>query len=197
MGYLEQFARNRRGKEKTEVLTARLPESLYGDFKDHCEELGLSISEAVFLLVEREMKGISKEKTSEQNTQKPTTNTTNDKKNDDVFTLNTQTNTTATKEISATKELSLDKLFGTKQQTPRGLNAIFTPKNNVPKTNSSRFTAKQWEVDGKLPCPKCGQWFSASNFSRHAKSHGTTTQEIFTNERYLEKAAAMIKEAIR
>ncbi|MDM5215175.1 hypothetical protein QUF94_28120 [Peribacillus sp. NJ4] len=53
--YLEQFARNRRRKDKTEVLTARLPESLYYDFKGYCTELGLSISEAVCLLVEREM----------------------------------------------------------------------------------------------------------------------------------------------
>jgi antitoxin component of RelBE/YafQ-DinJ toxin-antitoxin module len=165
MGYLEQFARNRRGKEKTEVLTARLPESLYGDFKDHCEELGLSISEAVFLLVEREMKGISKEKTSEAKTPQPVLNTNDDKKNDDVVIKNTQMNTKAVNEVSATKE-----------------------------ANANRFTTKQWEVDGKLPCPKCGQWFSSSNFSRHAKSHGTTTQEIFTNERYLDKAAEMIKE---
>ncbi|MFK2825211.1 hypothetical protein QYG89_05870 [Bacillus sp. B190/17] len=56
MGYLERFARNKRRKEKTEVLTARLPESLYSEFKSHCDELGLSISEAVCLLVEREIR---------------------------------------------------------------------------------------------------------------------------------------------
>ena len=46
MTYLEKFARNRRRREKTEVLTARIPESLYGDFKGYCDELNLSISEA-------------------------------------------------------------------------------------------------------------------------------------------------------
>jgi antitoxin component of RelBE/YafQ-DinJ toxin-antitoxin module len=56
MGYLENFARKPKGKEKSIVLTARLPESLYDEFKDHCEDLGLSISEAVFLLVEKEMR---------------------------------------------------------------------------------------------------------------------------------------------
>lgn len=55
MGYLEQFARNRKGKGKTEVLTARLPESLYSEFKTYCDELGLSISESVCLLVEYEL----------------------------------------------------------------------------------------------------------------------------------------------
>ena len=58
MGYLEQFARGHRGKERTEVLTARLPASLYKSFKDYCDDLGLSISEAVYLLVDREIQGI-------------------------------------------------------------------------------------------------------------------------------------------
>jgi len=54
MGYLEQFAQNRRRKENTTVLTARLQESVYDDFKTYCDELGLyslSISEAVCLIV--------------------------------------------------------------------------------------------------------------------------------------------------
>ncbi|MDW7617210.1 hypothetical protein SC499_21645 [Peribacillus simplex] len=33
MTYLKQFVRNRRRREKTEVLTALISESLYGDFK--------------------------------------------------------------------------------------------------------------------------------------------------------------------
>lgn len=57
MGYLEQFARNRRRSERTKVLTARIPESLYDSFQDYCDDLGLSLSEAVLLLVEREMEG--------------------------------------------------------------------------------------------------------------------------------------------
>jgi hypothetical protein len=57
MTYLEQFVRNRRRREKTEVLTARIPESLYGDFKGYCDELNLSIGEAICLLIEREMTG--------------------------------------------------------------------------------------------------------------------------------------------
>src|SRR6476620_2975230 len=58
MGYLEQVAKNRRSKEKTDVLTARIPESLYNDFKDYCNHLGFSISQAVYLLVKREMTAI-------------------------------------------------------------------------------------------------------------------------------------------
>ncbi|WP_050183973.1 hypothetical protein [Domibacillus robiginosus] len=55
MSYLEQFARNKRRKEPSTVLTARLPDSLYENFKEHCDELGLSMSEAIYLLVEREI----------------------------------------------------------------------------------------------------------------------------------------------
>lgn len=39
MTYLKQFARNNKKKEKTEVLTARLPKSLYADFKRYCDDL--------------------------------------------------------------------------------------------------------------------------------------------------------------
>ncbi|MDR4191063.1 hypothetical protein FO521_30670, partial [Bacillus pseudomycoides] len=54
-GYLEKYARNKRRKEKSEVLKERLPHNLYEDFKTYCDDLGLPISEAVCLLVEREM----------------------------------------------------------------------------------------------------------------------------------------------
>jgi antitoxin component of RelBE/YafQ-DinJ toxin-antitoxin module len=86
MGYLEQFARNTRRKEKSEVLTARLPQSLYSEFKAYCDELGLSISEAVYLLVEREMNsfdGVSNELAT----------TKEYIENDDVVVMNTETNT--------------------------------------------------------------------------------------------------------
>jgi antitoxin component of RelBE/YafQ-DinJ toxin-antitoxin module len=60
MGYLKQFAKEpKKGKGETVVLTARLPESLYEDFKGYCDSLGLSISEAINLLVEQEMTHIT------------------------------------------------------------------------------------------------------------------------------------------
>lgn len=57
MTYLKQFARNTKGKGNTTVLTARLQERTYDAFKAYCDDLGLSISEAVSLLVENELKG--------------------------------------------------------------------------------------------------------------------------------------------
>lgn len=107
VGYLEQFARNRRGKEKTEVLTARLPQSLYSDFKVHCDELGLSISEAVYLLVEHEMNGLESAYSEVATTaEKPNEY----KKNDDVVVANTNVVKKVTK-----RSTSNTKRFTTKQ----------------------------------------------------------------------------------
>lgn len=150
MGYLENFARKSKSKEKSIVLTARLPESLYEDFKEHCEDLGLSISEAVYLLVDKEMK----------DQEVPKTHTTDYKNNYDVVVTNTI------------------------EEKPKPIKRT---------ANTTRFTTKPWVVDGDLPCPICGQWVSASNFSRHAKQHGTNTHAVFTNDGHLEKVNEMIK----
>ena len=107
MGYLEQFARNRRSKEKTEVLTARLPQSLYGDFKVYCDELGLSISEAVCLLVEHEIKGIE----SEVNTKN---DINNDKEKHIVVVENTNTNTNVVEVKQKTSGTNTSKRFTVK-----------------------------------------------------------------------------------
>lgn len=167
MGYLEQFARNKRRKEKTEVLTARLPKSLYEDFKRYCDELGLSISEAVCLLVEREVTGI------ESNTEIATTIEIHDeyKVNDD-------------KDIKSTNVY--------KENTN-----IVKKNANSFNSNTNRFTTKPWQVNGLLPCPICEEWRASGNFSRHVKQHGKTTEELFTHEEYKEKIQAMIEEKQR
>lgn len=153
MGYLENFARNRRTREKTEVLTARLPEGLYKDFKGYCDEIGLSISEAVYLLVQREMDSLEREATTEEI--QPTTD-----------------------EYKPTANVA--------KPTTRRIG-----------TTTARFTTKQWQVNGELPCPKCGEWVSASNFARHAKQHGSNTHTMFTDETNLIKVEEMIKDRIK
>lgn len=57
MSVLEKYSKKTR-KEESEVLTARLPKSLYKAFQEHCKDLGLSISEGVYLLVREEMSKI-------------------------------------------------------------------------------------------------------------------------------------------
>jgi antitoxin component of RelBE/YafQ-DinJ toxin-antitoxin module len=52
---LQPFAKKRK-KEETTVITARIPNSKYELFKKYCEDLGLSINEAINLLVDAELK---------------------------------------------------------------------------------------------------------------------------------------------
>lgn len=165
MGYLEQFARNRRSKEKTEVLTARLPAALYSEFKTYCDELGLSISEAVCLLVEHELKVQKSAANTESNINDYENKQYEYEKNNGVFATNTNVNTKAI------------------EKTQAGSSA-----------NAKRFTVKQFVFNNELPCPVCNQWVNNSNFARHAKQHGSSTQAIFTNEKYLKQVNEMIEE---
>jgi hypothetical protein len=172
VGYLEQFARNRRSKEKSEVLTARLPQSLHSDFKKYCDELGLSISEAVCLLVEREMTGVQGA-SGEVSTTKEYIN------NDDVVEVNTET------DINVVEKKRNVVQKNTKENTR---------KSN---SNTGRFMKKDYEVLGELPCPVCDQWASSSNFARHANRHNMTTEQILTSEEYKDKIQSMIEERKR
>ncbi|MFB5285366.1 hypothetical protein [Peribacillus sp. Hz7] len=97
--YLKQFARNKKQKEKTEVLTARLPHSLYSDFKAYCDELGLSISEAVNLLVEREIASLKRDSETAVAVE---TNTDNYKSSGDETKANTNVVTNNSKRIKST-----------------------------------------------------------------------------------------------
>ncbi|EOQ00998.1 hypothetical protein [Bacillus cereus] len=66
-----------------------------------------------------------------------------------------------------------------------------TAKSSLRK-QSGRFLTTEYQVDGDLPCPICGEWKSSTNFARHVKTnHKKTTQEIFTENH--EKAISMVK----
>lgn len=161
MGYLDQFARNKRDKEKSEVLTARLPKNLYDAFKGRCEELGLSISEAVYLLVEQEIEGIQANK-----------------------------NTI----VHSNDESVICEVYNENEHETK---PITEEKQNDSKVYTKRFITKQWQVESKLPCPVCDKWVVANNFSKHAKTHGSTTVAIFTSDQYQNKITAMVAEEIK
>lgn len=55
MGRLDKYARQSKRKESSKVLPIRLPESIYTQFRQRCEELGLSMSEAGYLLIKEEI----------------------------------------------------------------------------------------------------------------------------------------------
>jgi antitoxin component of RelBE/YafQ-DinJ toxin-antitoxin module len=148
MGYLKQFARSPLKGSKTETITSRVPEEMYDEFKKYCKKLGLTLSEAVYLLVKKELE-------SEKGVQKNTVNVP-------IEEISKQMDTNVVKHVQ--------------------------PKT---KTVAPRSLKKQFEIDGKVPCPLCDTWQSSVNFSRHAKSHGLSTEEIFENNK--EKALAMLE----
>ncbi|TCS92223.1 hypothetical protein [Hazenella coriacea] len=53
-GYLKRFKRDPRLK-KEEIITSRVPHGVYEKFKNHCDHLGLTMSEAVCLLIKKEV----------------------------------------------------------------------------------------------------------------------------------------------
>ncbi|MFE0565587.1 hypothetical protein ACFW1D_24240 [Priestia megaterium] len=55
MGKLDKYARQSKLKEQSKVLPIRLPESIYEQFRQRCVELGLSMSEAGYLLIKEEL----------------------------------------------------------------------------------------------------------------------------------------------
>lgn len=55
LGKLDKYARQSKTKEPSKVLPIRLPESIYEQFRQLCDELGLSMSEAGFLLIREEL----------------------------------------------------------------------------------------------------------------------------------------------
>ncbi|MCM2534455.1 hypothetical protein NDK43_21595 [Neobacillus pocheonensis] len=140
------------------------PESLYRDLKDYCDDLWLSISEAVYLLVKREMTGFEKETQDDESI----LYTNEYKSNDDEYNKN-----------HSVVEMTIN---------------VVKPTTKRIVATTERLTTKQWQINGELPCPKCGEWVSSSNFSRHAKQHGSNTHSIFTNETDLIKVNEMIKE---
>lgn len=169
MSYLKKFAR-RPGKGKTETITSRVPTELHKEFSEHCDRLGLSLSEAVYLLIKQEM-------TENEGIQK----NTKEIHNESVVGKNIHNQQADLVDDEAPeREEIYDDVY------------IKNTKVNKRKTAkpAPRSLKKQFELDGKVPCPICNNWQSSSNFSRHTKIyHDKTTEEVF--EEHKVKATEM------
>lgn len=150
MSILKRYAKDTT-KEPTEVMTTRVPRSIYNQFKRHCEQYGLSLAEATAILIKTEL-GDSYKAPSHGDVSKP-----------------------------IQKEL------------PKQSSSLQTvSQKKQPRSNPGRFLTTEYQVNGDLPCPICGEWKSSTNFSRHVKvTHNKTTQEIFTENH--EEAISMVK----
>lgn len=138
-------------KEPTEVLSLRIPRSIYIKYKKHCEQYGLSLAEATAILIKTELGDAYKAPSRE--------------------------------DVVRTIQKELPKQSSSLQTV--------SPKKQ-PHSNTGRFLTTEYQVEGDLPCPICGEWKSSTNFARHVKTnHKKTTQEIFTENH--EKAISMVK----
>lgn len=154
MNILKNYARTT-NKEPTEVTSVRIPKSMYKEFKNHCERYGLSITEAINILIKNELGGSLKEVNYEDEPKK------------------------------------IQEQLPQKSSSP-SVKLPTSPTRSQPRKQSGRFLTTEYQVDGDLPCPICGEWKSSTNFARHVKTnHKKTTQEIFTENH--EKAISMVK----
>lgn len=163
MGYLERFARKR--ENRSETITARLDPDTHKRFKEHCDRLGLTLSEAVALLVEAEVRGEVREPgaiRTTKTTQTEVTNTLDDDKNIQRYTPTPRP----------------------KVQQPRRSGGA-----------GGRFTTKPYVVNGRLPCPICETWPERqANISRHMREiHDRTAEEVY--KAHMDKVREMVAKA--
>lgn len=62
MGYLKKFAKEGDREIKNKAFTIKVPKSFFEDFRDYIRSLGLSMNEAVYLLMQKELQD-AKDKT--------------------------------------------------------------------------------------------------------------------------------------
>lgn len=141
----------------TGYLGARVPAQLEKDFKQYCDNLKITVADALRLLVENELNSSG---------QKNPAGAPVAEKGGQL--VGTKADTLIIDEYA-----TADKAARPSMPLPAGPQ---TKTNNI----GGRFTVKQWQRNGLLPCPICGEWKSHANFARHAKTeHNSTTKELF------------------
>jgi hypothetical protein len=104
---LQQFAKKRK-KEQTTVITARLPNSKYNLFKKYCDDLGLSINEAINLLIEAELKEVDIIIQNEADVNQVTIDDVINDSKDDEEKVNTEVNTKGNNKRFTTKQYEIN-----------------------------------------------------------------------------------------
>lgn len=163
MSILKKMSKKREDEPKNHPVSTRLTDTEFQLFYKLCEETGYSISEAMRVLIQQELKPYDDEPYT------PVLKTNTESKQENTTSIQNHT-------LSHTPSTPVVKRSATVNKRVR----------------PNRFVTTDWMVEDKLPCPLCNGWVSASNFSRHAKQHDMTTQEIF--EKHKDKADEMVKQ---
>jgi hypothetical protein len=165
---LEQLAKKSK-KEETTVITARLANSKYNWLKKYCDDLGISINEAINFLLDVEYKEWAKKNKNviqenevdiSQMTIEEAIRNESENEKDDEIKVNTKVNT----------NIDTDEI-------------------------KERFVYEPYmNHDNKVPCPICEKFYSKSNYVRHTnKQHEMTPEEVLTSKIYQDKIKAMLE----
>ncbi|NRD80145.1 hypothetical protein HPT25_22670 [Bacillus sp. BRMEA1] len=164
MGYLEDYAKKKKTKEnKSKNLNARVTPRLYNQFMKYIHELGLSVTESITIMIERELLGNSSESYQAE-----------------IEALKYEIAALKEKLSKAEEKIMVRNIT---ENPTKQLGQSENPKKESSKSKRFRYPYKITE--GKItivPCPICEKWFDLKNFSRHAKEdHHATTQLIYEN----------------
>jgi len=164
---LQPFAKKRK-KEETTVITARIPNSKYELFKKYCDDLGLSINEAINLLVNEELKEA-----------------------DIIIKNEADVNQISIDDVIEKSEYEEEKV-NTKVNTKPNIKVNTKPNTTVKK---ERFIYEPYmNHENKVPCPICEKFISKTNYVKHAsKMHEMSSEEVLTSEIYQDKIKEMLE----
>jgi hypothetical protein len=173
MSLLKKMSRKTTKEKQNKPVSTRLTDSEFDAFTKLCDDTGYSISEALRLLIQQEIKGVDDQ---------------SDTKSLQKYSKSIESSTNNI-ESSTIKDESSPVV---KTPNQPSVQPSTTVNKHKKKPSSGRFSTTKWKIDNFLPCPICNTWVSASNFSRHAKEHNSTTEEVFTKHK--DKADQMAKE---
>jgi hypothetical protein len=168
MGILDKYAREPLNEKRTKSIGTRIEQSLYDDFNELCDRLGLTAGEAVRYVV---MEVVAKDK-------------------EEKAKLGKQKLTESRDEIATTSEAPTL----TNHSIAEFSTVIASEREEEQDNRGKAGSLKPWTVNDQIPCPICGTWSSRSNYKRsHAAKHGFT-MGIDLILAHKEKADAMYKE---
>lgn len=95
--------------------------------------------------------------------------------------------------MSEGTRLVLELALKNELEPPRTMESAPRSPRNRAYSSPNRFTMGAYTIDGLAPCPVCGNWQSATNYSRHAgTAHGKSSEELITEN--METVKVMLEE---
>lgn len=171
MGTLRRLSKKKDTDPRIKPITTRVTEKEYAAFERLCNDTGFSISEAIRVLIQQEIRPEE------------------DKVNTEEYRANTfVSNAGEGRQHKEDKPKQSEYKTLHKEVKPQPMSvgevtdrviAATTAKQK--RASTGKFTIKHWQKAGHVPCPICEDWKTATNISRHAKTaHAIqSTKELY------------------